>query len=196
MVACVPCAAAAVATPTVWSSLSAFIGLGATTYAAKKTLGKKRKKTTKKRSQKGGSVSLKKDMSKIYNKSIKCSKKCSKDTMRRRKRKRLSHSIKKKFDRLEGLSPKDKKELNKQRVKRNRCWSKCDKIKQNDIRLHKKKYSKEYREINKGKKKNCCKCVYVKSGKNLRKIRGPWGHCSYDMDNCCKDKKTIVKSKK
>lgn len=92
MVACVPCAAA-VATPTVWSSLSAFIGLGATTYAAKKTLGKKRKKTKKKRSQKGGSVSLKKDMSKI-----KCRKKCSKDTMRRRKRKRLSHSIKKKFN--------------------------------------------------------------------------------------------------
>lgn len=45
-------------------------------------------------------------------------------------------------------------------------------------------------------KKNCCKCHYyrTKSGQ-LRKLRGPWGHCSYDMTNCCKDKKTIEKTK-
>jgi hypothetical protein len=42
----------------------------------------------------------------------------------------------------------------------------------------------------------CCRCHYVKSGKNLRKVRGPYSHCSYDMNNCCKYKKTIVKSKK
>ena len=46
----------------------------------------------------------------------------------------------------------------------------------------------------------CCKCHYVrtpndKRGK-LRKVRGPWSHCSYDMENCCKDKKTIISSKK
>ena len=47
------------------------------------------------------------------------------------------------------------------------------------------------------KKDKCCKCHYVrtpndKRGK-LRKVRGSWGHCSYDMGNCCKDKKTIQK---
>ena len=26
-------------------------------------------------------------------------------------------------------------------------------------------------------------------------MRGPWTHCSYDMSNCCTDKKTIVKQK-
>lgn len=40
----------------------------------------------------------------------------------------------------------------------------------------------------------CCKCRYVKNGKTLRKVRGTYGHCSYDMDNCCKDKKTIINS--
>lgn len=46
------------------------------------------------------------------------------------------------------------------------------------------------------KKDKCCKCHYyrTKSGQ-LRKLRGPWGHCSYDMANCCKDKKTINKTK-
>ena len=41
----------------------------------------------------------------------------------------------------------------------------------------------------------CCKCHYVKTPNDkrgkLRKVRGPWPHCSYDMQNCCKDKKTI-----
>ena len=27
----------------------------------------------------------------------------------------------------------------------------------------------------------------------LRKVRGAYGHCSYDMQNCCKDKKSISK---
>ena len=46
------------------------------------------------------------------------------------------------------------------------------------------------------KKDKCCRCHYyrTKSGQ-LRKLRGPWGHCSYDMANCCKDKKTIEKTK-
>ena len=52
---------------------------------------------------------------------------------------------------------------------------------------------------NKLTKTKCCKCHYVrtndKRGK-LRRVKGPWGHCSYDMSNCCKDNKTIVKPKK
>ena len=111
------------------------------------------------------------------------------------KKHRFSRSrINKKFDRFEGLSSEEKKQWNKQRVERNKCWSKCYKIEKNDIKLHKKKYSKEYREINKEKKKDCCRCRYVKSGKTLRKVRGPYPHCSYDMENCCKDKKNIIKS--
>ena len=40
-------------------------------------------------------------------------------------------------------------------------------------------------------KEKCCKCHYVKNKRGLKKVRGPYGHCSYDMQNCCKDKKTI-----
>ena len=38
----------------------------------------------------------------------------------------------------------------------------------------------------------CCRCAYIKKNGKLFKIRGQWPHCSYDMDNCCKDKKTII----
>ena len=44
----------------------------------------------------------------------------------------------------------------------------------------------------KGNSKNCCRCAYIKKNGKLFKIRGQWPHCSYDMDNCCKDKKSIV----
>ena len=47
-----------------------------------------------------------------------------------------------------------------------------------------------------GKQKKCCKCRYVKVKEKLYKVRGSYSHCSYEMDNCCKDKKTIVKKKK
>ena len=46
------------------------------------------------------------------------------------------------------------------------------------------------------KQKKCCKCRYVKVKEKLYKVRGSYSHCSYEMDNCCKDKKTIVKKKK
>mgnify|MGYP001280225581 CR=1 FL=1 len=54
----------------------------------------------------------------------------------------------------------------------------------------KKKFKKETKKINNSKK--CCKCRYVKTNKTLRKVRGPWPHCSYDMSDCCKDKKIII----
>ena len=48
-----------------------------------------------------------------------------------------------------------------------------------------------------GKQTRCCKCHYIKYRDGiLRKVRGPYSSCSYEMDNCCKDKKTIVKKKK
>ena len=47
-----------------------------------------------------------------------------------------------------------------------------------------------------GKQTRCCKCRYVKVKGKLYKVRGSYNHCSYGMDNCCKDKKTIVKLKK
>ena len=46
-----------------------------------------------------------------------------------------------------------------------------------------------------GKQTRCCKCRYVKVKGKLYKVRGSYNHCSYEMDNCCKDKKTIVKKK-
>ena len=58
-----------------------------------------------------------------------------------------------------------------------------------------KKKTKQRGGNSKLNKKKCCKCHYVKSGKTLRRVKGPWPHCSYDMEDCCKDKKTIVKSK-
>ena len=58
-----------------------------------------------------------------------------------------------------------------------------------------KKKTKQRGGSSKLNKKKCCKCHYVKSGKTLRRVKGPWPHCSYDMEDCCKDKKTIVKSK-
>ena len=57
-----------------------------------------------------------------------------------------------------------------------------------------KKY--KYNVFKKDIETKCCRCHYVKTGKTLRRVKGPYSHCSYDMDNCCKDKKTIVKSKK
>ena len=150
-------------------------------YKKKKKKIKTNKKKKNKTKQRGAGVSLKKNMKNINNKYSKCRKKCPE----------LTTSV----NNLNELSSKEKKEWNKKRVTRNRCWSECEKIKQNDIKLHKKNYSKEYRVINKDNKKNCCRCHYVKSGSSLRKVRGNWGHCSYDMQNCCKDKKTIIKPK-
>ena len=76
--------------------------------------------------------------------------------------------------------------------------SKKKKSKKNKKRKSNKKKKKKTKQRGgsvKLNKKKCCKCRYVKSGKSLRRVRGPYPHCSYDSDNCCKDKKTIVKSK-
>ena len=66
-----------------------------------------------------------------------------------------------------------------------------------------KKWSTTYKKCNKQRrvrlktltkpKEKCCKCHYVKTKTGLRKVRGPYGHCSYDIQNCCKDKKSISK---
>ena len=191
---CAPCvaSAASVAGQSLFPIASAAV-MGARHYSKKNKKTKKRKNKTKQRKkkskQRGGSP-LKKDMKKIRNKSGKCRKKCSKDICKiKLKKQRFTRSRslnKKKFDRFEGLSPQEKKQWNKERVERNRCWSKCDKLEKEEIKIHKKNFSKEYREINKENAKNCCKCKYVKTGKTFRKVRGPWSHCSYDMTNCCK----------
>ena len=75
--------------------------------------------------------------------------------------------------------------------------SKMKKRKKKHIKTKKrrKKKSKQRGGSLKNKSKKCCKCHYVKSNKTIRRVKGPYEHCSYDSDNCCKDKKTIVKSK-
>ena len=181
---CIPCMTAAASAGPAAPLVIGVSSLGAAGYySLKKSKKKKKRKSNKKKKkktkQRGGGISLKKDMSKIYNKSDKCRKKCPELILS--------------YNQLQELSSEEKKQWNKKRVERNRCWSKCGKIKQNDIRLHKKNFSKEYRDMNKEKKKDCCRCHYVKSGKTLRRVKGPYPHCSYDSDNCCKDKKTIYK---
>ena len=54
-----------------------------------------------------------------------------------------------------------------------------------------KKTRNKRRNKTRNKKEKCCKCHYIKKNGKLRKVRGPYGHCSYDSLNCCKDKKTI-----
>ena len=79
---------------------------------------------------------------------------------------------------------------NKKQVKK--CRKTCDEKYNKSIKKLNKDFKEDYKEEKKILKQDCCKCHYVrtKSGR-LRKIRGPWGHYSYDMSNCCKDKKTI-----
>ncbi len=190
MVACIPCAIAA---PSIGTSIATFFGIGATAVAAKRVINKKEKKTKKKRkkkSQKGGTI--KKDERKIHNDNRKCQSKCYKER---------STKFKIPFgtsynDWFKTLSSEEKKKYKELQRKSNKCSKTCKDTEKRKMRKHKLKYSKEYKVINKALKENCCKCHYVKTGKTLRRVKGPYSHCSYDMDNCCKDKKTIVKSKK
>lgn len=193
VVPCIPCAVAAA--PVVGPAMATFFGVGATAIAFRRSLKtkKKKKKTKKKKnnkSMKGGS--LKKDKRKIHKNHRKCFSQCYKERDNKFKKPfGISH-----YDWYKSLSSEEKKihhELHRKGVK---CSKNCRKIEKQKLKDHKKKYSKEYREINKENKKNCCRCVYVKKGKSLRRVKGPYSHCSYDSDNCCKDKKTIVKSKK
>jgi len=76
------------------------------------------------------------------------------------------------------------------------CMKKRKEKHKESVRKVNKKFKAESKKAKSELKKNCCKCHYVKTKKgSLRKVRGPWTHCSYDMTNCCKDKKTIVKEK-
>lgn len=80
---------------------------------------------------------------------------------------------------------KNKKELEK--------WKASVKLSfQNMRKSLKKRKNTQNNSNNKNKSKKCCKCRYIKKGETLRKVRGPWSHCSYDVSNCCKDKKTII----
>ena len=83
----------------------------------------------------------------------------------------------------------------RKKKKRSICLRKCDRRNKTLLKRLKKKQKKEYRKYNKERQKNCCKCRYIKQNGRLYKVRGPWRHCSYDMSNCCSDKKTIVKNK-
>ena len=190
MVACIPCAIAA---PSIGTSIATFFGIGATAVAAKRVINKKEKKTKKKRkkkSQKGGSIN--KDERKIHKDFWDCFSDCYKerDTEFKRPFGISAYEWKK------SLSPEEKKKYKELQRKANKCSKTCKDTEKRKMRKHKLKYSKEYKVINKALKENCCKCHYVKKGNSLKKVRGSYSHCSYDMDNCCKDKKTIVKSKK
>ena len=77
----------------------------------------------------------------------------------------------------------NKKEFEKYDKRWIRTYKKCNKQRRDRLKTLLKHKPKE----------KCCKCHYVKTKRGLRKVRGAWGHCSYDMQNCCKDKKSINK---
>ena len=67
-----------------------------------------------------------------------------------------------------------------------------------EMKEYDKRWKKTYKKCNKHRRRlntllkhkpiKCCKCQYIKNNKGLRKVRGPFSHCSYDMQNCCKKK--------
>ena len=196
---CIPCMTAAASAgpgaPVVLGA-SAIGAAGYYTYRkSKKKHHKKKKKPTKKKKkktkQRGGGISLKKDMKQIHKDHMECFSKCYK--VRDNKFKRpfgTSYN-----DWFKSLSPEEKKIYNALHRKGVECSKSCRKIESQQHKDHKKIYSKEYKELNKQNTKKCCKCHYVKKKKSIRRVKGPWPHCSYDSNNCCKDKKNIIKSK-
>ena len=94
------------------------------------------------------------------------------------------------------MNTKEKIIWNKKWKERTKCRKLCSKSQQKKLKTHKKKFSKEYRVINKENQKNCCRCKYIKQNNKYFKVRGSYGHCAYDMTNCCKDKKTILPKSK
>jgi len=156
---------------------------------------KDKKKTKKKKPIKGGGNSFKKEEKKIFKELHSCNQKCSK-TMNTKYKKPLIRSfhisnIDKELVKnpIIEMNTKEKIIWNKHRVKKNKCRKLCSKSQQKKLKTHKKKFSKEYRVINKENQKNCCRCKYIKQNNKYFKVRGSYGHCAYDMTNCCKDKK-------
>lgn len=94
-------------------------------------------------------------------------------------------SLKKRWQAIEDsrkeFIKKHKKEMKEYDKKWKRTYKKCNKQRRDRLKTLLKHKPKE----------KCCKCHYVKNKRGLRKVRGPYGHCSYDMQNCCKDKKNI-----
>lgn len=191
---CVPCAVAAA--PAIGAPLATLFGVGATAVAtrrilkSKKTIKKKSKKKKPKKSQKGGSI--KKNEKQIHKDFWNCFSDCYKERDIKFKKPYGISS----YEWMKTLSPEEKKKYKDLQKKSTKCSRTCKDIEKRQMKKHKLKYSKEYRVINKALKQDCCKCHYVKKGNRLKKVKGPFSHCSYDMTNCCKDKKTIVKSKK
>ena len=205
VVPCIPCAA-----PVVAPAMATFFGVGATAVAARSPWVKKlkRKKVKKvKDLKKIKDKKSKKDKNKSKRKSMKVV-----DLLKVVKFIKSSGIvipivIKKEIDNLRflkeclitngiNLYQLKKEKYNELQREAKKCSENCKKIEKQKMKEHKLKYSKPYKVINKALKQNCCKCHYVKTEKTLRKVKGPYSHCSYDMENCCKDKKTIVKSKK
>lgn len=200
VVPCIPCAAAVV--PTISTSLATVFGVGATAVAAKKLLKTKKKQKDKKKKDKKSKKNKKDKKSmkgggftksgKIHKEFWNCYTNCYKERDRQFKiPKRMPY-----HEWYQSLSVKERKKYNELQREAKKCSENCKKIEKQKMKEHKLKYSKPYKVINKALKQNCCRCHYVKTGKTLRKVKGPYSHCSYDMENCCKDKKTIVKSKK
>ena len=161
----------------------------------------KKKKTKKKKPIKGGGNSLKKEEKKIFKELHLCNQKCSKkmntDNKKPRTRTFRFKHPNKRFNKdwqnpIIEMNTKEKIIRAKKWKERTKCRKLCSKSQQKKLKTHKKKFSKEYRVINKENQKKCCRCKYIKQNNKYFKVRGSYGHCAYDMTNCCKDKKTIL----
>lgn len=176
---CIPCMTAAASAGPAAPLVLGAATLGYFSFNKNKTMKKiktkvrQKSKNAKKTKQKGGTQRRKKFSKTTNNIYSKCRTKCPELTIP--------------FNKLNELSFKEKQKWNTLRVKRNKCWNNCDKAQKLNSKLNKKKNPKEL-------KKKCCRCHYIKSKKSLRRVKGNWGHCSYDLTNCCKDKKTIINS--
>ena len=178
---CLPCLAIPALGPMVPTAAA---GIGAAYYIKSK---KKKKKTTKKKDKKkkktlmkGGSGNFKKEEKSIKNEHWDCGRTCSKNMkFKKRRGVPLNEWYKK-------MTPLEKKQYNKEKVKISKCYKKCSRVEKEKLKTHKKKFSKEYRILNKENQKNCCRCKYIKKKGKYFKVKGPYGHCSYDRTNCCK----------
>ena len=141
---------------------------------------KDKKKKKKKTLMKGGGDNLKKDIKSLKKENRNCHSKCYKN-MKFKKRRGVPLN-----EWYQKMTPLEKKQYNKEKVKTPKCYKKCYRVEKEKLKTHKKKFSKEYRILNKENQKNCCRCKYTKKKGKYFIVKGPYSHCSYDMTNCCK----------
>ena len=144
-----------------------------------KTKKNKKDKKKKKTLMKGGSGNLKKEEKSLKKEYSKCHSKSYKN-MKFKKRRGVPLN-----EWYQKMTPLEKKQYNKEKVNTSKCYKKCSRVEKEKLKTHTKKFSKDYRILNKENQKNCCRCKYIQKNGKYFTVKGPYSHCSYDMTNCC-----------